>query len=78
MSLSLKIRGSWPSIYTSMEEPFLLSLLLLLPARGEGRSRLAMGDRSAGPHGAVGWVSHWHRWMRLGALQCVTWISSSF
>lgn len=51
---SLAIHGSRPSISTSGQEPFLLSLLLLLPARAEGKSVLTTGDKSAGPHGTMG------------------------
>lgn len=40
MSLSLAIRGSWPSISTGMQGPFLLSLLLLLHAEEKGRAAL--------------------------------------
>lgn len=45
--------------------------------RREGKNCLAMGEKLAGPHGMMGWASHWHQWMQFGALQCVTWISSS-
>lgn len=52
MSLYLAVQGSWSSVFIGMQQPFLLSLVLL-PSRREGKSHLAMGDKSTGPHGMM-------------------------
>lgn len=44
----------------SMQEPFLLSFLL--PVRGEGKNCLAMGEKSAGLHSALRWLSELTSW----------------